>query len=76
MSKAPALTPEKVIKILEKSGYLLDRTKGSHRIYYHHQSKKRVVVPFHKGDLPRGTMLEILKQAGIKREDISKTQKQ
>jgi predicted RNA binding protein YcfA (HicA-like mRNA interferase family) len=28
------------------------------------------VVPFHKRDLPTGTLLEILKQAGISRDEI------
>ncbi|MEA1938692.1 MAG: type II toxin-antitoxin system HicA family toxin [Pseudomonadota bacterium] len=33
-------------------------------------SKRRVVVPLHKRDLPRGTLLEILKQAGISKEEL------
>ncbi len=70
MPKLPSITPQKVIKILEKSGFKLDRTKGSHHIYYHEVTKKRVVVPMHKKDLPKGTLLEILKQAGITREEL------
>ena len=30
MSKLPSLTPEKVIKLLEKNGFVLDRIRGSH----------------------------------------------
>jgi len=71
MSKVPALTPQKVIKILEKRGFVLDRTKGSHRIYFHPETRARVVVPFHRKDLPQGTLLEILKQAGIHRDEIN-----
>lgn len=52
MPKLPSLTPEKVIKILEKGGFVLDRTKGSHHIYYHPDTHKRAVVPLHKKDLP------------------------
>ena len=70
MPKIPSLTPQKVIKILEKKGFVLDRSKGSHRIYYHPETKRRVVVPFHKKDLPKGTLLEILKQAGIDRDEL------
>ncbi|MEA2053812.1 MAG: type II toxin-antitoxin system HicA family toxin [Candidatus Thermoplasmatota archaeon] len=70
MPKISSLTPEKLIKILEKKGFILDRTKGSHRIYYHPILKRRVVVPFHKKDLPRGTLFEILKQAGINKKEI------
>jgi len=70
MSKLPALTPEKVIKILVQKGFVLDRVKGSHHIYYHPESKRRVTIPFHRKDLPKGTLLEILKQAGISKRDL------
>ncbi len=70
MPKLPALKPKKVIQILEKKGSILDRIKGSHHIYYHPELKKRVIVPVHKKDLPKGTLLEILKQAGINKEEI------
>ena len=32
MPKLPALTPQKIIKVLERKGFVLDRTKGSHGI--------------------------------------------
>ena len=70
MSKLPVLTPEKVIKALKQKGFILDRVKGSHHIYYHPETKRRVVVPLHKRDLPKGTLLEILKQAGIRKEEL------
>ncbi|MEA3475138.1 MAG: type II toxin-antitoxin system HicA family toxin [Candidatus Cloacimonadota bacterium] len=70
MPKLPSITPQKVIAILEKKGFILDRTKGSHHIYYNIVTRRRVVVPFHKKDLPRGTLLEILKQAGITKNEI------
>ena len=70
MPKLPSLTPQKIIKVLEKKGFVLDRIKGSHHIYYHPETKRRVVVPLHKRDLPRGTLLEILKQAGINKEEL------
>lgn len=55
-----------LIKILEKEGFLLKRTKGSHHIYYNPSTRKTVVVPVHgKKDLPKGTYYGILKQAGI-----------
>jgi predicted RNA binding protein YcfA (HicA-like mRNA interferase family) len=71
MPKLPSLTPKKVISILKKKGFVLDRSKGSHQIYYNQDTKRRVVVPLHKKDLPKGTLLEILKQAGLSKEDLS-----
>jgi predicted RNA binding protein YcfA (HicA-like mRNA interferase family) len=70
MPKVPSLTPQQIVKILEQRGYVLDRSKGSHRIYIHPQTNKRAVVPFHKKDIPSGTLLEILRQAGISRDDL------
>lgn len=65
-----SLTPKEIIRILSKHGFILDRTKGSHHIYIHPETRKRVVVPFHKKDLPKGTLVSILKQAGIRKEDL------
>jgi predicted RNA binding protein YcfA (HicA-like mRNA interferase family) len=70
MHKLPSFTPQKIVQVLERSGFVLERTKGSHHIYYQPETKRRVVVPFHKRDLPKGTLLEILKQAGIKKEEL------
>ncbi len=70
MPKLPALTSQKVIRMLKKRGFVLDRVKGSHHIYYHPVTGKRAVVPFHKKDLPVGTLLEILRQAGIRRDEL------
>ena len=72
MFKLPSLTSQKVIRILERKGFILDRTKGSHCIYYHSESKRRMVIPFHKKDLPKGTLIEILKQAGFSKEELKK----
>ena len=70
MPKLPSLTPQKLITVLEKKGFVLDRIKGSHHVYYHPETKRRVVVPLHKRDLPKGTLLEILKQADMTKEEL------
>ena len=38
--------------------------------YYLPKTKIRVVVPFHKKDLPKGTYLAILKSAGLNKEEL------
>jgi predicted RNA binding protein YcfA (HicA-like mRNA interferase family) len=70
MANFPSLTPEKLIKILEKKGFKFIRAKGSHQIFRNFETKKMTVVPMHKKDLPKGTMEAILKQCGIKRSEI------
>jgi len=70
LPKLPSLTPKKVIRILEKHGFQLDHSSGSHMVYYHPEKRKRVTVPFHRRDIPKGTLIAILKQAGIEKEEL------
>lgn len=68
MPKVPALTPDKLIKILAKHGFSLDHQTGSHRVYLNTSTKKRVIVPYHKRDIPKGTLMSIIKAAGLEEE--------
>ncbi len=70
MTKTPSLTPDEIIRLLKKHGFELIRTKGSHQIFKNRASGKMTVVPMHKRDLPKGTMLAILKQAGIDKDEL------
>jgi len=72
MPKLPSLSPQRIIKILEGKGFVLDRITGSHHIYYHPETRRRAVVPLHKKELPKGTLIEILKQAAISKEELGK----
>ena len=65
-----SISGKKLCKVIEKFGWTLSRIKGSHHIYYQPETKRRVVIPLHKRDLPKGTMLEVLKQAGISKEEL------
>lgn len=53
-----------VLKALEKDGWVLIRQKGTHAIYQ--KNGKTCPVPIHKGDIPKGTLLNIVKITGIK----------
>ena len=60
---------KELIRILEHNGFVFKRSKGSHRIYSNTKKNKSVVVPFHGNkDMPKGTFLAILKQAGIDKD--------
>ena len=64
-------SPQHLIKLLETKGYFLKRTTGSHHIFFHPELRKTIVVPVHgKKDIPNGTFLSIIKQAGILKEEI------
>jgi len=56
-----------VIKLIEKDGWYLVRTRGSHRQYKHGIKKGLVTIAGKPGDdLAPGTLNSILKQAGLK----------
>jgi predicted RNA binding protein YcfA (HicA-like mRNA interferase family) len=60
-----------VIRALEREGWYLVATRGSHRQYRHPSKPGRVTVAGHGGDdLMPGTLNSILKQAGLVREDL------
>ena len=65
MSIIPIVTARKLILILLRLGFRIVRQKGSHVRLQHALTKRSTTVPLHVGDLPRGLLLEILKQAGI-----------
>ena len=71
--KLPVLSGHDVIKILKKIGFEEKRQKGSHIILAKEteQGKRAVVVPNHK-EIDKGTLLEIIRQAGLTREEFLK----
>jgi predicted RNA binding protein YcfA (HicA-like mRNA interferase family) len=71
MPKLPDLTPKELIKRLKKFGFELDHTSGSHQIFRNPATGKRAVVPYHIKNLPKGTFLSILREAGLSKEDIA-----
>ena len=62
------MTANELIRVLAAHGFEFMRSKGSHQIFKNRSTGKLAVVPLHKGDLPKGTLLGILKQAGIDKE--------
>jgi predicted RNA binding protein YcfA (HicA-like mRNA interferase family) len=70
MPKLPAVKPRQVIRFLEQSGFVLDHTSGSHFIFYNPTTRRRAVVPSHNRDLPKGTLMSLLREAGFAREEL------
>ena len=67
--KLPRLSGREVIKALSRAGYREARQRGSHIILVKEieYGKKAVVVPNHK-EIDKGTLLEIIRQAGLTRD--------
>ncbi len=59
---------KEIIQLVEKDGWYLARTKGSHRQYKHQIKIGLVTIPGKLSDeLAPGTLNSILKQAGLKK---------
>ncbi len=70
MPKLPSFTSKQLIKRLKNLGFLEDHTTGSHIIFYHPKSGNRAVVPYHLKDIPKGTLLSLIREARISRNDL------
>ncbi len=57
-----------LIKVLEKDGWFLVKTKGSHRQFKHPSKSSKVTVAGKPSvEIPPGTLNAVLKQAGLKK---------
>ena len=57
-----------VIRMLERDGWVLAVTRGSHRQFKHPTKPGRVTVSGKMGDdMPKGTLASVRRQAGLKR---------
>ncbi len=55
-----------LLRILREDGWTEKTQKGSHLQLVHSTKSGKVTVPVHGGDIPKGTLNAILKQAGLK----------
>jgi predicted RNA binding protein YcfA (HicA-like mRNA interferase family) len=64
--RLPALKAKEVIRALERGGFVVSRTSGSHcRLIHSNDPARNVTVPVHNSDLKRGTLRSIIAQAGL-----------
>jgi predicted RNA binding protein YcfA (HicA-like mRNA interferase family) len=65
--RLPVLKARDVIRALEKAGFSVVRVSGSHhRLVHDTDPTRQTTVPVHRGkDLPRGTLRDIIDQAGL-----------
>jgi predicted RNA binding protein YcfA (HicA-like mRNA interferase family) len=56
-----------IISLIQADGWYLIKTEGGHRQYKHPEKSGRVTVPGKlSADVPKGTELNILRQAGLR----------
>jgi predicted RNA binding protein YcfA (HicA-like mRNA interferase family) len=71
--KLPIVSSADVERVLKKAGfrYAPKRGKGSHKAFYKEkEGRKRLVVVPERKSIPRGTLISVLEQAGLSREEF------
>jgi predicted RNA binding protein YcfA (HicA-like mRNA interferase family) len=70
MPPVPSVRGERVVRALERAGFKVARVAGSHHIM-RHLDGRGTTVPVHPGrDLAKGTLRNILTDAGLTIEDL------
>ena len=57
-----------MIRRLKREGYVLKSVRGSHHKFVHEATKRMVIVPHPRRDIPIGTVHAIYKDAGWERD--------
>jgi predicted RNA binding protein YcfA (HicA-like mRNA interferase family) len=72
--RIPSLTPKQVLQALtrKQAGFYVHHASASGHRYLAHPDDPtiRVVIPFHTKELPRGTLMSIIKQAQLTQEEF------
>ena len=69
--RLPSLTPKDVLRALQRAGFYVHHTSGSHYILKHpDRPSLRVTVAFHDRDLKRRTLESIVEQSGLSVEEF------
>jgi predicted RNA binding protein YcfA (HicA-like mRNA interferase family) len=65
--RLPSVKARDVIRALQKAGFSIVRTTGSHcRLVHGGDPTRQTTVPLHtRKDIPRGTLYSIIDQAGL-----------
>jgi len=60
------MSSNEIIKLIEADGWYEISQRGSHKSFEHPHKTGKVTVPANRKDLPKGTEISILKQAGLR----------
>jgi predicted RNA binding protein YcfA (HicA-like mRNA interferase family) len=72
MTDLPSVNAARLIRALQRAGFFVHHTTGSHYVLKHSDRPAvRIVVPFHgSADVKRGILRSILRQAGLSAENL------
>jgi predicted RNA binding protein YcfA (HicA-like mRNA interferase family) len=70
MTRLPRATGKEMVRALEKAGFHVDRTRGSH-VFLKHNDGRTTTVPVHSGEtLGPGLLRSILRDVELSPEDL------
>jgi len=73
MTPLPVVTARQMIGALQRAGFTIRRSKGSHHYLVHTiDPSRRTTVAVHSGDLSQRDVRDILKQAKLSRDEFLK----
>jgi len=71
MNRLPPAKPRRVLRALQRAGFVVHHTSVSHYILMHPgKPDARVTLPYRNRDLKRRTLESILEQAGLTHEEF------
>jgi len=69
--RLPTVKPKEVLRALQRAGFFIHHSTGSHHILKHPgKPELRVTVPMHNKDMKRKTLATIIDQAGYTPEEF------
>ncbi len=72
MSQAPTVRGDQVVKAREKVGFQVVRIRGSHHVLRHSDGRGTTVPVHHGRDVAKGTLRNILADAGLIVEEFKR----
>jgi len=71
VAKLPQVKGNRLVKALQKRGWYIDRSRGSHTIM-RNDSKPgaKIIVPVHTSPVKPGTLSNIMRKAEISKEEL------
>ena len=66
MGRLAGFNYRRITRILKRFHFKFDRqAAGSHEIWFNEERNLYTTIPRHPGDIPEGTLKQILNQAGV-----------
>lgn len=73
MPKLPVVKSKDLVKALKSVGFLEHRQRSTSHLVMKHNDGRRTVVPIHSNkEIPKGTLLALLKDIQITKEELVK----